>query len=87
MNGSCNDPTARYTLCPDGAGTLTALQPLPSRATAAEAAKACAADPKCAGFVVGAGVKSATLEYGLAGIGSYTGFASYVRIPAGQESF
>ena len=80
VDGSCNDPAAKYTMCPNGAGTLEPLQPLPAGGTPAAAAKACAADRGCVGFVVG-GPSSTTLRYGLKGIGAYKGYASYTRIP------
>jgi|EP01046_Picozoa_sp_COSAG06_P008390 hypothetical protein len=83
VNGSCNRPGARYTMCPNGAGTTLPIEVLPGHKTAEQAAVACDHDARCVGFTLKGGTAS-LLSYGLKGIGPYTGYASYTRIPAGD---
>ena len=86
INGSCNRPSARYTYCPSGAGTTQVISQIPGRKTAAQVAVACEHAENCVGFnwAPPDGNNAKLLGYGLKGIGPYTGFASYTRIPDGD---
>jgi hypothetical protein len=81
--GGCNRPTARYTLCPNGAGTTQVIGTLPGSITTEQASVACERDARCVGFTLDSGGAN-LLSYGLKGVGLYTGYASYTRIPSGQ---
>lgn len=77
-SGSCNDPDAKYTLCPNGGGDTRPL----SRASgsAVELAKACDANKECVGFISRVdGSGGVLLHYGY-GSSAYTGFTTYTRI-------
>lgn len=80
VNGTCNRPSARYTMCPDGAGTTQVIQVIPGNSSAEQGAKACERSKNCVGFTLIGGVVS-LLGYGLKGVGSYVGYASFTRIP------
>lgn len=81
VNGTCNRPSARYTMCPNGAGTTQVIQVLPGHLSAEQAAAACERSASCVGFTLSGGVAS-LLGYGLKGVGSYAGYESYTRIPS-----
>lgn len=82
LSGSCNDPVAKYTHCPNGGGDTMPLASVAGNAAAL--AKACGADTKCCGFLARRdGTGGTTLQYGFAG-NRYLGFDSYTRIPADQ---
>ena len=80
LAGSCNDPTAQYTVCPDGGGDTMPLRAV-AGGSAAALATACDQNKQCVGFLAwkpgGGGV---LLRYGYGG-NSYAGYTSYTRIP------
>ena len=80
VNGTCNRRSARYTVCPNGAGTTQVIQVLPGRSSAEQGAAACERSTSCVGFTLIGSVVS-LLSYGLKGVGSYAGYESYTRIP------
>lgn len=81
VTGGCNRPTARYTMCPNGAGTTQIIETLAGGTTAEQASVACEHDARCVGFTVNS-IGANLLSYGLKGVGPYTGYASYTRIPS-----
>ena len=83
VSGGCNDPDARYTLCPNGGGDTQLL----ARATgdAAAMANTCDANKQCVGFVGRRdGSGGVLLHYGYGG-NAYTGYTTYTRIVVPSE--
>lgn len=78
VNGSCNDPEARYTVCPDGGGDTMPLATVQGKPETVE--KTCSANPKCVGFQLVSGGGGTLLQYGFSG-NPYTGYATFTRIP------
>ena len=54
VNGSCNRPSARYTMCPNGAGTTQVTAVLQHK-SAEQVRAACEADSSCVGFTLSGG--------------------------------
>ena len=80
ISGSCNDPDAKYTLCPHGGGDTMPLRNAPG--SAAELAKTCDANKECVGFLAKVdGSGGVLLQYGYGG-NKYTGYTTYTRIVA-----
>ena len=80
VRGSCNDPEASYTRCPNGGGDTMILESFASGGPA-ELAETCDADVRCCGFLARRdGTGGSTLQYGYAG-NRFIGFDSFTRIP------
>jgi len=78
LSGSCNDPSAKYTLCPNGGGDTMPLSS--ASGSAAQLAKACDSNKACVGFIARVdGSGGVLLEYGYGG-NKYTGYTTYTRI-------
>ncbi len=78
VSGSCNDPDAKYTLCPHGGGDTMPLRS--ATGSAPELAKVCAANKECVGFIARVdGSGGVLLQYGYGG-NKYTGYTTYTRI-------
>jgi hypothetical protein len=84
VNGSCNDPAARYTVCPHGGGDTRFLARTTKGSSAAAIAAACRANKQCVGFVSpsggSAGDTGMLLQYG-SGESLYANYSTYTRIP------
>ena len=83
INGSCNDPSAQYTVCPDGGGDTMPLLSLVG-ASAASVATICEKHPECVGFLAPttdlSGAVYTLLQYGFNG-NHYRNYTTYTRIP------